>query len=238
MPQADPRPLHRRWLFALLAVILIATFLGLGLQERLSWEELRHQRGELAKLVEAHPLLSPLGFFLLYAIVTGLFVPAGPTLSVLAGAIFGRLFGILIVSCASTSGACLSFLLSRHLLGDYVQRRWGERLAPLYRGIARDGIWYLFALRLSPLIPFTLINLGMGLTRMPLRTFWWVSQVGMLPIAFLFVNAGAELRLVERPEDVLSPTLIVSLSLAALVPLLLRWLWTRRRTYDRASEAP
>jgi uncharacterized membrane protein YdjX (TVP38/TMEM64 family) len=227
---ADPgdRRWWRRGLVAGLLLLLVTAYF-LTLQERLSWEAVQARRLELQQEVDRWPLLAPLAFSLFYAAVTSLALPITPPLSVLAGALFGRALALVVVSCGSTAGASVVFLLSRYLLRDAVERRWGTRLAALQRGVETEGVYYLLALRLSPVVPFTLINLGMGLTRMPLRTFWWVSQLGMLPIAFLFVNAGAELGQVQTPGDVLSPGLLISLSLAAVVPLGLRKAWTWRQ---------
>jgi uncharacterized membrane protein YdjX (TVP38/TMEM64 family) len=215
-------------------VLAVALFYTLGGAEHLSWQEIQGRRAALQQQAEEHPLLAVTLFLLVYAGVTSASIPLGTALSVLAGAVFERVLGTLLVSVASTAGASVSFLLSRYLFRDFVQRHWGNRLEAIQRGVERDGIYYLLALRLTPLVPYTLINLGLGLTRMPLRTFWWVSQLGMLPVTFLFVNAGAELRYVQSPRDILSPGLIVSLSLAALVPVLGRWLWRSLR--GNASE--
>lgn len=205
---------------AALALVLCVLAAGLYFHgDRLSWEELKAQRDTLRGFTEARPVLSAAIFFLTYALVTSFALPIGPPLSVTAGALFDRVLGTLLVSCASTSGAAAAFLLSRYLFRDAVERRWGPRLEVVQRGVERDGAYYLLALRLSPLVPFTLINLAMGLTRMRLWTFWWVSQLGMLPITLLFVSAGVELGQMQSPRDALSPHLILLLSLAAVVPL-------------------
>jgi hypothetical protein len=113
-------------------------------------------------------------------------------------------------------------LCSRYLFRDFVQRRFGQRLQALNEGVERDGAYYLFTLRLVPLFPFFLINLGMGLTRMRVWTFFWVSLLGMLPGTFLYVNAGRELARIDSPSDVLSWPLLVSLALLGIVPLVFR----------------
>lgn len=230
----DPPPVNRQrpppaWLRAVLGALLLAAagLAALGLADHLSWEEIQARRDALHAWTDQDPVLAPVAFFVLYAVATSFALPIGPPLSVTAGALFGRLPGLVLVSCASTTGASVAFLLSRYLFRDAVERRWGPKLEPIRRGVARDGVYYLLALRLSPLAPFTLVNLGMGLTHLPLRTFWWVSQLGMLPISFCFVNAGVELGHVQSPQDELSPTLIVSLTLVGIVPLTLRLLWER-----------
>jgi uncharacterized membrane protein YdjX (TVP38/TMEM64 family) len=170
-------------------------------------------------------------FFLAYVAITSLSLPAAGVLSLTAGALFGRGWGTAVVSLASTLGATLALLVARYILRDFVQRRYGSRLEPLQRGIDRDGAYYLFTLRLVPAFPFFLINLGMALTRMPVRTFAWVSWLGMLPAIFVFVNAGTEIRGIDTPSAVLSPGILISLALLGLLPLLFRKIlyWTRRR---------
>jgi uncharacterized membrane protein YdjX (TVP38/TMEM64 family) len=138
------------------------------------------------------------------------------------------------VSFASSIGATLAFLVSRHLLRDSVQARFGERLRAIDEGIARDGAFYLFSLRLVPAFPFFLINLLMGLTPIRTRTFYWVSQLGMLPGTLVYVNAGTELGAVDSLAGVLSPGLVASFVLLGLFPLLARWMVERvqaRRVY-------
>jgi uncharacterized membrane protein YdjX (TVP38/TMEM64 family) len=225
-PRFGRRTVHRTLLLTLLLLCLVLYY-ALGGAEHLSWEQIQERRAALQQFAEQYPLLAVTIFVLAYATVTSLAIPLGPPLSVLAGAVFERILGTILVSCASTAGASIAFLLSRYLFRDFVQRHSGARLEAIQRGVERDGIYYLLALRLTPLVPYTLVNIGMSLTRMPLRTFWWVSQLGMLPISFCFVNAGAELRRVQSPQDILSPGLIVALSLLALVPVLGRVVWTK-----------
>jgi uncharacterized membrane protein YdjX (TVP38/TMEM64 family) len=134
-----------------------------------------------------------------------------------------------LVGVAATLGATLAFLSSRYLFRDWVQRRFGPRLDALNRGIEKDGAYYLFTLRLVPLFPFFLINLGMGLTRLPVRTFAWVSFLGMLPGTFLYVNAGTELGKLNSLADVASPGLLAAFALLGIVPLVLRKLLLRAR---------
>jgi uncharacterized membrane protein YdjX (TVP38/TMEM64 family) len=150
-------------------------------------------------------------------------------LSLAGGALFGRWIGTAIVSVASTAGATGAFLACRYLFRDLLQVRWGRLLRPIDRGLEADGPYYLLTLRLVPAFPFFLINAAMGLTRMPVATFWWVSQLGMLPGTFLYLNAGAELGRITSPRDVLSPGVLVSLTLLGVVPLLARRAFSRPR---------
>src|SRR5262249_40037385 len=160
-------------------------------------------------------------FFVVYVTGTGLSLPVAVWLSLLAGYLFGRWLGTSVVILAATCGATLAFLSSRYLFRDAVQRRFGTRLRVINEGVMRDGAFYLFALRLVPVVPFFLINLGMGLTTMRVWTFAWVSLVGMLPGTFTYVNAGGALRDLQKPSDILSGNVVLALALLGLLPLLL-----------------
>ncbi|WP_202302449.1 FAD-dependent oxidoreductase [Dryocola clanedunensis] len=161
-------------------------------------------------------------FFLFYVLITALSVPGAALMTLLGGAMFGLTAGTLLVSFASTLGASLAMLLSRFLLRDWVQQRFQQRIGTIDRGIERDGAFYLFALRLVPVFPFFLINLTMGLTRLPVRTFWWVSQLGMLPGTLVYVNAGRELAQITSLAGIVTPGLIGAFVLLALLPLVSR----------------
>src|SRR5206468_1011962 len=132
-----------------------------------------------------------------------------------AGALFGLLWGTVIVSFASSIGATLAFLTARYLLRDWVQARFGDKLKPINDGVAREGAFYLFALRLVPAFPFFVINLVMGLTPLPTRTFYWVSQVGMLAGTIVYVYAGTQLG-----QFRISAGLIAAFALLGIFPLI------------------
>lgn len=233
-PAASPRPgpSWKRWAVAGAVVLAIAGFYALDLHRYLSWVYLKGNVETLKGQVRQHLVLATVLFFLIYATVTALSLPVAAPLSLIAGALFERRWlGTTVVLLAATLGATLAFLTSRYLFRDLVQRRFGARLEPINRGVERDGAYYLFTLRLVPAFPFFLINLAMGLTRMRTWTFFWVSLVGMLPGTFLYVNAGTELSGIQEPKDALSPSVIASLALLGIAPLLLRKaLQWRKRT--------
>lgn len=209
-----------RFLLAGLLILAISGFYALGWQQYFSWDYVRTNLDRWQAQAQQSGAILGL-FFLVYVAVTGASLPVATILSLVAGALFGRWLGTSLVSLAATLGATLAFLSSRWLLRDWVQRRFAKALAPLNRGIERDGAYYLFTLRLVPLVPFFLINLGMGLTPMRVSTFALVSWVGMLPGTFLYVNAGTALATMAEPADILSPTVLVSLALLGIVPLAL-----------------
>ncbi|HXH03207.1 MAG TPA: FAD-dependent oxidoreductase [Candidatus Competibacteraceae bacterium] len=232
-------------LLAGLIAVLIVAFFALDLDRYLSLEYFRAQQSAIIGYRDAHPLASALLFFAVYVAVTALSLPGATVMTLVAGAIFGLGWGLLIVSFASTLGATLAFLSARFLLRDWVQTRFGERLSTINRGVERDGSFYLFSLRLVPLFPFFLINLAMGLTPLRAVTFYWVSQLGMLPGTLVYINAGTQLGRLESASGLLSPALLASFALLGVFPLLARkavdWLrarqvyrgWSRPQRFDR-----
>lgn len=218
-----PTPEDRGSTGGRLAVLaLFAAGLALGLvlyhQGEFSTEQLEARRQQLRDNL----YLAVAIYFTVYVLLTALSLPFASILTLAGGALFGRWLGTLVVSFASTLGGTLGFLLSRYLLRDFVQRRFGRWLEPINRGVAADGAYFLLTLRLVPAFPFFVVNPLMGLTPMRVGTYWWVSQLGMLPATFLYVNAGAELGEIKSPGDILSPTVIISLVLLGIVPLALR----------------
>lgn len=206
---------------AVLALVLIgaiAAYFVFDLGQYLSLENFKASQAEIVAAKDANPALYIAGFFLLYVAVTGLSIPGAAIMSLVAGALFGVVLGTLIVSFASTMGATLAFLSSRYLLRDWVQGKFGERLRAVDDGLEKDGAFYLFTLRLIPVFPFFVINLLMGLTRIKTDTFFWVSQIGMLPATIVFVNAGTQISRIESTAGLLSPTLIASFVALALFP--------------------
>ena len=206
---------------AVLALVLIgaiAAYFAFDLGQYLSLENFKASQAEIVAAKDANPALYIAGFFLLYVAVTGLSIPGAAIMSLVAGALFGVVLGTLIVSFASTMGATLAFLSSRYVLRDWVQGKFGERLRAVDDGLEKDGAFYLFTLRLIPVFPFFVINLLMGLTRIKTGTFFWVSQIGMLPATIVFVNAGTQISRIESTAGLLSPTLIASFVALAFFP--------------------
>ena len=219
-------------LILLVAVTLATAFFGFDLHHVLTFDGIKAGMAQFAAWRDASPLLVAGAYFVLYVIVTALSLPGAAVMTLAGGALFGLGWGLVIVSFASTIGATLAFLVSRHLLRDSVQARFGERLKAINDGVARDGAFYLFTLRLVPVFPFFLINLLMGLTPIRAATFYWVSQLGMLPGTLVYVNAGTELGAVTSLAGILSPGLLLSFALLGVFPLLARkgvaWVQARR----------
>jgi uncharacterized membrane protein YdjX (TVP38/TMEM64 family)/thioredoxin reductase len=214
--------------------VLVGAFFAFGGQRYLSLEQLRAQQDAAQGYFVSHPWRTALGYFLVYVAVTGLSLPGAAVLTLFGGAVFGLWWGTLIVSFASSLGATLAFLASRFVLRDWVQGRFGERLKPINDGVAREGAFYLFALRLVPAFPFFVINLVMGLTPLRTWTFYWVSQLGMLAGTVVYVYAGAQLA-----EFRLSGGLIVAFTALGLFPLVAKKVLDAlkaRRVYARWAE--
>jgi pyruvate/2-oxoglutarate dehydrogenase complex dihydrolipoamide dehydrogenase (E3) component/uncharacterized membrane protein YdjX (TVP38/TMEM64 family) len=207
---------------ALLAilVLLVAGFFYFDLGQYLRLEFFKAQQAAIDAYVRTHTLRALLFYFLIYVAVTGLSLPGAALMTLVGGAIFGLLWGTVVVSFASTIGATLAFLASRFLLRDLVQRRFGGSLKAVNAGVRKDGAFYLFTLRLVPLFPFFVINLVMGLTPMRTLTYFVVSQIGMLPGTLVYVNAGTQLGRIESLAGILSPGLILSFTLLGLFPLI------------------
>ncbi|MDE2276830.1 MAG: FAD-dependent oxidoreductase, partial [Burkholderiales bacterium] len=224
---------------------LLALFFGLDLGRFLSLAAVKSSQADLQAWRAARPLLAALIFFAGYVAVTALSLPGAAVMTLAAGALFGLGWGTLIVSFASSIGATLAFLAARWVLGDWVQSRFGERLAALNTGIAQEGGFYLFTLRLVPAVPFFVINLAMGLTAIRPWTFYWVSQLGMFAGTLVYVNAGTQLAHIDSLSGIVSPGVLGSLVLLGVFPLFARKLtdrfkarridarWPRPKAFDR-----
>jgi pyruvate/2-oxoglutarate dehydrogenase complex dihydrolipoamide dehydrogenase (E3) component/uncharacterized membrane protein YdjX (TVP38/TMEM64 family) len=207
-------------LLIVLIAALIVAFIVFDLGQYFSLSYLKSQQAAIEELYRAKALQTVAAFFLIYVLVTGLSLPGATILTLAAGAIFGLLWGTVIVSFASSIGATLAFLVSRFLLRDSVQAKFRDKLKAVDAGIDRDGAFYLFTLRLVPAFPFFVINLVMGLTSIKTWTFYWVSQLGMLAGTIVYVNAGTQIAQIESAAGILSPALIASFTLLGIFPLI------------------
>ncbi|MBB3166905.1 FAD-dependent oxidoreductase [Simiduia aestuariiviva] len=206
-------------------LLLVAIVLGLGAFYGLGGEALLEP--ELyRRWLQQQPLMAALGFAAIYILVTALSLPGAALLTLIAGGLFGLGWGLLIVSFASTVGATLAFLTARLLLRDWVQAKFARQLDTINRGVEKDGAFYLFTLRLIPLVPFFVINLVFGLTRVKTWTFYWVSQLGMLAGTAVYVNAGAELGQLDElsVSGILSKEILLAFVLLATFPWLAKGL--------------
>lgn len=207
-----------------LVAAAIAAWFALDLGSYLQLDILQSRMGELRGWYEENPLLAGLIYFAIYVLVTGLSVPGAAVMTLGGGALFGFWYALFLVSFASSIGATLAFLVSRVLLRDWVQGKFGRHLRAFNEGFAKDGSFYLFSLRLVPIFPFFLINLLMGLLPIGPWRYYWVSQLGMLPATAVYVNAGTQLGQLDSLSGIISAPLLASFVLLALFPLLAKWL--------------
>ncbi len=229
----------KRAAIIILFMAAIAAFFAFDLGSYLTIENLKAQRTAIADYYEGNPLLVIGAYFLIYVTVTALSLPGAAIMTLAGGAIFGLAAGSIIVSFASTIGATLAMLASRYLLRDWVQTRFGDRLRPINEGMAKDGAFYLFSLRLVPAFPFFMVNLVMGLTPIRTFTYFWVSQVGMLLGTIVYVNAGTQLAAINTLSDIASPGLLGSFVALGMMPWIGKWTMAaikRRRVYARFSK--
>ena len=220
---------------AAIAGVVIA-FFALDLGRFLSLDYLRQSQSNFAQLYAESPWAVRGIYFAIYVAVTSVSLPGAAILTLAGGGIFGLGWGLVLVSFASSIGATISFLAARFVLRDTVQAKFGNRLAEINKGVERDGALYLFSLRLIPVVPFFVINLAMGLTAMRTRTFYWVSQLGMLAGTAVYVNAGTQLANLTSLQGIVSPGLLGSFVLLGLFPLLARKVMDaiqRQRVYAR-----
>lgn len=206
-------------LCVLLAAGIILFFAG-NPGRYLTLSSLKANQEALTAFHESHPVATVLAFMTLYILQTALSLPGAAVLSIAAGAIFGPFQGTVYAVTAATAGAAASFLATRYLLRDTVQRRFGRRLEGLNRELELRGFSYLLFLRLVPAFPFFLINLAAGLTSLPLRTFAAATAIGVIPGGFVFVNAGASLAAIDSVAGIVSPRVLGSFALLGLFALI------------------
>ena len=226
-------------------LLLVVGFFHYDLDRLLTLDGLKSGLVQFEAWRAEAPLLVGSAFLLLYVVVTALSLPGAVIMTLAAGTLFGLFWGTVIVSFASSIGATLAFLVSRYLLRDWVQAKFGSRLKAFNEGVEKDGAFYLFTLRLVPVFPFFLINLLMGLTALRAFTFYWVSQVGMLIGTVVYVNAGTQLGQLESLSGILSPSLLLSFVLLGVFPLVAKKLldvikarrvyagFTKPKSFDR-----
>ena len=228
-----------------IVIIVVSVFFTLDLQHYLTLDGLKSGMDQFAIWRATSPVVVGTSFFLMYVIVAAFSLPGAAIMTIAAGALFGLFWGAVIASFASTIGATLAFLTARYLLRDLVQAHFGDKLKAINEGMAKDGAFYLFSLRLIPLFPFFLVNLLVGLTPISTRRYYWVSQIGMLAGTVVYVNAGTQLAKISGLADIASPGLLFSFALLGIFPLLVKRFthflqqrriyakWTKPKHFDR-----
>lgn len=222
----------QRLVILAIGVLAVFLFIAFDLDQYLTLSYLKESQENFQSMYQKNRLTVISIYMLIYIAVTALSLPGAAVMTLAGGALFGFWVGLVAVSFASTLGATLACAVSRFLLQDWVQGRFGDKLKMINEGIEKEGAFYLFTLRLIPVVPFFVINLVSGLTKIPLFTFFWVSQVGMLAGTAVYVNAGKEISKIDSLSGILSPTLIISFVILGLFPITVKKLMTiyRKRT--------
>jgi pyruvate/2-oxoglutarate dehydrogenase complex dihydrolipoamide dehydrogenase (E3) component/uncharacterized membrane protein YdjX (TVP38/TMEM64 family) len=212
----------KRLIIVFLILIVLLIVWQTGGFSLLTLENLKLQQAALTSWRDLHPVGASVAFFLFYVLVTALSIPGAVIMTLAGGALFGLLWGGILISFASTLGATLAMLASRYLISEWVRHRFASSIAPIDAGVEKDGSFFLFTLRLIPIFPFFMINLLMGLTRMPVKTFWWVSQLGMLAGTLVFVNAGTQLAKIDSLSGILNFEIFSAFALLGIFPFIAR----------------
>ncbi len=203
--------------------IIIFIPLAIWLNRYFTIDFLKQNTDLLMAYFQQNKILFSVLYFFTYIFITATFIPGGPLImTLLGGFLFGNTFGLLLVSFASSIGATLAFLVSRYFFADYFKKKFAKLYKKINQGIENGEKLYLLSLRLTPLVPFILVNLVCGLTKIKAFTFYLISQIGMLPITALIVNAGTQLSTIKSPEEIFSPKIVISLTLVAIFPLIVR----------------
>lgn len=201
-------------------LLLVILFKVLGLDKYLTLAYLKEQQAFFAAMYVENKVTVIGSYMLIYIMVTALSLPGAAVMTLAGGGLFGLVTGTIVVSFASTIGATCACLVARYLLRDWVQNKFGDKLKKINEGMKKEGGFYLFSLRLVPIFPFFVINLVMGLTPIRITTYFWVSQLGMLPGTIVYINAGKELAKLESLKSILSPGLLISFALLGLLPII------------------
>ena len=217
--------MNKKFFKILIILIFIISFLSVlifDLNQLLSFENIKKSQNSLQSLINENYLFYYVIFFIVYIVITTFALPFAAIKTIIAGALFGLIPGVLLTSFASSIGSTLCFLMSRFVLRNYVENKYRKYVEKVNSGIIKDGMFYLFFLRLSPIFPFFIINLIFGLTKMKAITFYIISQIGMLIGTIVFVNAGVQLAKINSISDILSFEIIIAFMLIGLMPLIIK----------------
>jgi uncharacterized membrane protein YdjX (TVP38/TMEM64 family) len=219
-PAAPSSSIRGKIIVALVFAFAIFAFFYFDLNQYVTFENIKGNRDKLLAYTEQHFAAAVGIFMLLYLLQTTFSLPGGAILTVTGGFLFGPFLGTLIVIVPATIGATLAFLAARYLFRDWVERKFGDRIAPLQEGFARNGFTYLLTLRLIPLFPFFLVNLVAGLSRIRLNTYVVATAIGIVPGSFVFANAGRQLGTINSLSEIASSKVLFAFTLLGLVALL------------------
>jgi len=212
--------MNTKIILAVIFATLFGAFFYFDLQQYINLQNLKEQKDALQQLYITQPVAISAAYFVIYVLVAALALPAAAIITLAGGAIFGFWHGLVLVSFASTIGATIAFILTRYLFHDAIQKKFGSQLENVNKGIETEGAFYVFGMRLVPLIPFVVVNSLLGLTKLKTSTFYWSSQLGMLIGTAVFVNAGTQLAEIDNLGDILSIKLVLSFVLLGVFPII------------------
>lgn len=223
----------KKIILLIVLLLLVGSFFVFDVSQYLTLEQIQANRTLIHDLYIENQVTVLGGFFIAYVLVAALSLPGAALMTIAAGAFFGVVIGSVLVSFASSLGATLAFLISRFLLKESIEKKFASKLEPINNGLAKDGAFYLFSLRLVPIFPFFVVNLVMGVTQLPTITFYWVSQMGMLIGTIVYVNAGVQISQLQSIDDIVSFNLLVSLALLGIFPIVAKKLidWLKKRKH-------
>jgi uncharacterized membrane protein YdjX (TVP38/TMEM64 family) len=210
----------KKLILLFVAILVVGGYFYFDLGQWLTLEQLKSQQTSLEAYRQANPVLVAVIYSVIYIVVAALSLPGSAIMTLSGGAIFGLAVGTMLALVSATIGATFAFLIARFLLGDWVQKKFGDRIASINQGIDKDGAFYLFSLRLVPVFPFFVINVVMALTTLKVWTFFWVSLVGMLAGAAVYANAGTQLAKLDSLAGIASPAILISFVLLGVFPIL------------------
>jgi len=217
-------------IFVLLAVILLSLILSFTeLKNLFTLESIQENYNTIRNFYLNNKLSVMFLFSLIYIISAALALPFALMLTILSGAIFGLTLGIIIASFSSTIGATICFLISRYIAKDFIQNKYKKQLLKFNEGFKKEGAFYLFAIRLTPIFPFFIVNIVMGLLQITTIKFYFISQIAMLPATLLYVYAGVQISTLKSISDITSPELLILLFLIGIFPILSKKLIDRYR---------
>jgi uncharacterized membrane protein YdjX (TVP38/TMEM64 family) len=214
--------MNKKIIFLLVILFLVAAFFYFDAHEYLRFEFLQQQRVHLRNYYLAHPVFFSTLFFLIYIGITSFSIPGALVMTLAAGGIFGLWRGLVLVSFANAIGATIAFWISRYVLQEKIQQRFKQQFEKINKGMREEGNYFLFTMRVIPAVPYFIINLCMGITRIKAWSFYWITQLGELPANFIYVYAGTNIAAINKPSDILSLELLLSLSALALFPLVIK----------------
>lgn len=219
--------MQKKIIFIIIISAIIATWFLTGMDEYFTLAKIKEQQQFLQNLVHLYPIKMSIAYFFAYVLLASLAIPGMPLMTLLGASIFGFWWCLLLDSFASTIGASFAFLASRYLFRDFVENKFSTVCSKVNHGLKRDGIFYLFSLRMIPVVPFSLINVSMGLTQIKVTTFYWVSQLGMLVGTMIFINAGTQIGKISNIEDIFSINIMLSLALLGVFPWVVKFILKR-----------